>query len=255
MTDLDFSDLPPNICHLHCVQQGDTLDLPSDDNIESPKFLDFDQSRRFNNIRHEILKVQCTHSTYGFNLGTDSLSGRVYLSSIEDRTSALTLCSSPRATRCQYIGAYINSIDETPVYTIEEAIQFFTTLRSQNSKYVSIDLAIEPLPIKKNLDKLIQEHGLNHLLLPTPDTDLTTTDELLLEYDSLVAIHQLLYTPTLLIGEETKQLMLIDCWVMISIVYSLLRMSMGICEEEVKKGEPGGATEPATARGWASIVP
>jgi hypothetical protein len=38
MTDLDFSDLPPNIQHLHRVQQGDPLDLPPDDHIESPNF-------------------------------------------------------------------------------------------------------------------------------------------------------------------------------------------------------------------------
>jgi hypothetical protein len=44
MTDLDFSDLPPNIRHLHRVQQGDPLDLPPDDHIESPKCLDFDQT-------------------------------------------------------------------------------------------------------------------------------------------------------------------------------------------------------------------
>jgi hypothetical protein len=44
MTDLDFSDLPPNIRHLHRVQQGDPLDLPPDDHIESPECLDFDQS-------------------------------------------------------------------------------------------------------------------------------------------------------------------------------------------------------------------
>jgi hypothetical protein len=191
MNDLPVDSVPPNVLYLQRAQDG--LPIPSETTELTCPLFDF-SSDRFHDIAHdEIAKIICVDPTFGFDLGTDVTSNRVYISAIRDRTSASTLCSSPRAARRKYIGAFVTAINDEPVFTSTDIRRAFQQLRaiSPTPSSFTITLAPKPLPTRCDRIKALRELDLYDHFYPDPlgfyDDDTAPT----LSFDELLAIHAL----------------------------------------------------------------
>jgi len=101
------------------------------------------------------LKVVCESDMYGFELSEDDCMKRVYISSFKKegrgtkgRRSCNTLCSSKRATRRKYHGAYITAIDDEEIVTLDQAKEKFAELCAKKVESFTMILAREPKPSK-----------------------------------------------------------------------------------------------------------
>jgi hypothetical protein len=165
MNDLPADSIPPNVQHLQRVRDGLPLE-PDDHDLSVSAFVFRDSP--FSSDTDDTVRVICTHPTFGFQLAEDTETGRVYAQDLIDHSSALTLRSSPNATRRKYRGAFITAIAETPIFSMEDANAAFLALRnSPDLRKFVITLAPEPLRSRRD-----QAHSLDELdLLHTTDDD------------------------------------------------------------------------------------
>jgi hypothetical protein len=186
MNDLPAPLVPPNVQHLQRTQNDQPIPADSSDlTATSLTFVD----TPFLNESDEIVPVSCTLPLFGFHLVTDQLTSRVYISEISDRSSALKIRSSPRATRSRFTGAYITAIDEQPVFTKFDATRLLRKLRNTpDLRHFHLTLAAEPLPTKKDRDSASIEQEFNDYLVSDvePDDDLTITTEELRAINSVL---------------------------------------------------------------------
>ena len=110
-----------------------------------------------------VLKVRCQHPTYGFELGTCDLTGRVYVRDIVARSTAATLAKKARHrsalvnSRDRYRGAYVMSVGDVPVFTATQAKFLFSQARDDEVSNLRICLALEPLPSAEAIRRAEQE--------------------------------------------------------------------------------------------------
>lgn len=188
MNDLPLADVPPNVRHLQRVQDGAPIPSESDDTVVPPFGL---TSKPFLHEVDETLKVACDESHFGFRLHTDTATQRVYIGDIAAGTSAAGLRSSLRATQRKYVGAFITSIDDVPVFTLAQAHSELSRLRALAVATFRITLAPEPLPTRREQAAALDELDLLERLAPSgPDHN-----DLALTMDSLRAIHALRVDP------------------------------------------------------------
>jgi hypothetical protein len=185
MNDLPAPLVPPNVQHLHRVQQGHPL--PADPSDLTPASLTFVHSP-FLNESDEVVPVTCDDPLFGLTLTTDQLTSRVYISEIADKSSALGIRSSATATRRRFVGAFITAIDEQPVFTKQDATRFLRKLRLATPRRFGITLAAEPLPTKKDRDSASLESSFNDYLV----SDIEPDDDLVITTEELRAIHSVL---------------------------------------------------------------
>jgi hypothetical protein len=186
MNNLPVDSVPPNVLYLQRAQDG--LPIPPDTTE-----LDFSSDRLHDIAKDATVKIICTDPTFGFDLGTDTASNRIYVSTFCNGTSASTLCSSPRAARCKPIGAFITAVNDAPVLTATDLRTVFQQLHptSPAPSSFSLTLAPEPLPIRRDCVKALKELDLYDKFYPDPlDPDDDDT-ALTLSFDELLAIHAL----------------------------------------------------------------
>ena len=118
------------------------------------------------------VKVVCESDMYGFELSEDDCMKRVYISGLKKdgkgtkgRRSCNTMCSSERATRRKYRGAYITAIDDEEIVTLDQAKEKFAELRAKKVESFTMILAREPKPSKAMARRAYDE-------LELPDFDL-----------------------------------------------------------------------------------
>ena len=114
-----------------------------------------------------------TLTSYGFELREDDCMKRVYISGfkkdgkgVKGRRSCNTLCSSERATRRKYRGAYITAIDDEEIVTLDQVAEKFAELRNKKVESFTMILAREPKPSKSMTRRAYDE-----LELPAFDLD------------------------------------------------------------------------------------
>ena len=95
MNDLPAELIPPNVQHLQRVRDG--LPFDADDTNLSVTAFGFCDSF-FSMDIDDIVRITCTHPTYGFQLAEDTETGQVYVQNFVDHGSALSMRSSPHAT-------------------------------------------------------------------------------------------------------------------------------------------------------------
>jgi hypothetical protein len=125
--------------------------------------------------------VRCTVPYFGFNLRTDTATQRAYITEIAPNSSAEHLRSSARATRRQYLGAFITAIDKIPVFTLVQAQSELTKLRAAAVASFHITIAPEPLPTHREQAAVL--HDLD--LLDQAAADAPDEDDLALTLDAL----------------------------------------------------------------------
>jgi len=81
------------------------------------------------------------------------------------RRSCNTMCSSKRATRRKYRGAYITTIDDEEIVTLDQAKEKFAELCAKKAESFTMILAREPKPSKAMTRRAYDE-------LELPDFDL-----------------------------------------------------------------------------------
>mgnify|MGYP000145870683 CR=1 FL=1 len=118
------------------------------------------------------VKVACESDMYGFKLSEDNCMKRVYISGLKKdgrgakgRQSCNTTCSSERATRRKYRGAYITAIDDEAIVTLDQAKEKFAEVCGKKVESFTMILAREPKPSKAMTRRA-------HDKLELPDLDL-----------------------------------------------------------------------------------
>jgi len=109
---------------------------------------------------------------YGFELSEDNCMKRVYVSGLKKdgrgtkgRRGCNTMCSSERATRRKYHGAYITAIDDKEIVTLDQAKEKFAELCTKKVESFTMILPREPKPSKAMTRRAYDE-------LELPDFDL-----------------------------------------------------------------------------------
>ena len=157
MNDLPLDALPPNVVHLQRLQSDQPF--PAEDaDVSVPQY-----SSRLNPFSYTISKdvdVQCTDPSFGFRLRVDEVNNRVFIDSILPRSTAARIHSSLKATNNKLRGAYIVGINGTPVFTLDDALHAFRSVRDDKSASFTLQYAPERRLSLQELRQTIQEHDL-----------------------------------------------------------------------------------------------
>jgi len=166
--DLPLAQLPPNVVLMdrrkeRVPAEKLTITIPPFTTSKHPFFHEDDVT----------VKVVCESDMYGFELSEDDCMNRVYISGLKKdgkgtkgRRSCNTMCSSERATRRKYRGAYITAIDDEEIVTLDQAKEKFAELRSKKVESFTMILAREPKP-----SKAMTRRAYDKLELPEFDLD------------------------------------------------------------------------------------
>jgi len=118
------------------------------------------------------VKVVCDSDLYGFELREDDCMKRVYIldfkkdgKGVKSCRSCNTICSTERATRRKYRGAYITAIDDEEIVTLNQAKEKLKELLNKKVDAFTMILAREPKPSKSMTRRAYDE-------LELPDFDL-----------------------------------------------------------------------------------
>ncbi|GAX10430.1 hypothetical protein FisN_21Lu161 [Fistulifera solaris] len=140
MNDLPTDQIPPNVIHLQRTQNGDPL--PSEPSECSVSTFYFRNSPFAATLTLDV-PVKCRGRTLGFQLARDELNNRVYIRDIVSKSSAAQLHSSLKAAKNTLRGAYITSVGEHTVFTVDDATAAFASCLATSPPSVSLTLAPE----------------------------------------------------------------------------------------------------------------
>ena len=157
MNDLPHDMLPPNVMHLQRLQDGTPFPIEPND-VCIPELI-FTPSPFSTQLNYHM-NVQCTHPTYGFELSTDDLLQRVYVSHFVPKSSAAALHSTPKATANKLRGSFITLINGTPIFSLQDAMRQFHILRERHADSFLISLAPERHLTAKQHRNAIHEHDI-----------------------------------------------------------------------------------------------
>ena len=190
--DLPNASLPPNVMLLERHEERMPAERMS---ITIPPFSTSEHP--FFNLHDVVVEAICDHPTYGFALKEDDCMNRVFISGFEKNGknknrhySCNTIASTERAVRGKYNGAYITSIGDNAIVTIEQAKEKFEELRSKKVESFHMTLACEPKPSKQmtrraydelempafDIDEELGADYLNHEELREPSSSLSTSN-------------------------------------------------------------------------------
>jgi Reverse transcriptase (RNA-dependent DNA polymerase) len=133
----DLPTLPPNALYLKRAQHGD---IPAEPDEISFLHLDVVDTP-FAALHTELIPVTCEHPTFGLELGECSLRLRGYVTAILPHTTV----SKIRDARRRYTGAYLVSVNDTPVYSSHDMLDALATCRADpNLRILKLVFAPEP---------------------------------------------------------------------------------------------------------------
>lgn len=157
MNDLPVEQIPPNVIHLQRARFGATLP-PEPDDISVPAF-EVGSSPFFHTIVKRLVP-SCRSALFGFTIDTDDLNNRAFVAEIRYNSSASKLFSSHKATTNKIRGAYIISIDGTPVFTKDEVTAELDRLRRTKPASFTLEFAPETRMATKQLRDALHEHNI-----------------------------------------------------------------------------------------------
>ncbi len=157
MNDLPHAEIPPNVIHLQRTQDGEPF--PAEKFDATLPDLDFSPSP-FKHLRSYNVEIRCDHPTYGLSLATDTLLQRVYVHNLIPQTSASHLHSSHKASCNKIRGAYITSINDVPVFTLDDARMQFAILRERQVFSFPITFATEKRLTARQYQAALHEHDI-----------------------------------------------------------------------------------------------
>jgi GAG-pre-integrase domain len=157
MNDLLTDNVPPNVQLLRQLNRdgefaSDTIDLsPLDLSVSDDPF------DRLDELTPAVI---CDHPTLGFEISECHIRKRAYVSNIIPHTSAGRIKNARR----KYIGSFVVSINDTPIFTAESALSALTAVASSDDvsfkivfapdRYIPIATRRQNSPIHLSVDQL-----------------------------------------------------------------------------------------------------
>lgn len=153
----DLVDAPPNVQALRLLSPDGRV--PADRPILSPLNLVVtdDPFHRLDSITQTI---KCDHPTLGFEISECHIRKRGYLSGIVASTSAARI----RNVRRKYIGAYIVSVDDVPVFSCDSVVAALTAVVASDAvsftivfapdRYIPVSSRPNDSPLHLSVDQL-----------------------------------------------------------------------------------------------------
>ena len=185
MYDLPQSHIPPHVQHLQRLLSNDEK-IPVDHTAMAA--IPFDTCLSpFTQERDVKVKVKCSNKSFGFGFENDDLLHRAFILELLPGSSAETMCSSPRATRRKYLGAFVTAVGDTPVFSKRDVLLALTRLFSDNVSTFVITLAPERLPTASELSKLHKDQH-SHMVSSDDPPSACDTSALHLSVDILRSI-------------------------------------------------------------------
>ncbi|MCE2995760.1 MAG: hypothetical protein LW863_09190 [Flammeovirgaceae bacterium] len=189
--DVPITEIPPNVQHLQRARYGERLPTEQTETSIAP-FECFVSP--FSHTLTATVKVKASNAspTFGFNLNTDALNDRVYVKSISPTSSAAAIFGRPKSTNNKIRGAYIISINDTQIFTKEQAFHAFRKLFDNHVDSFEITFAPEPaLSTAQTRVALAESQDKYTLFAPNAPS---SVDEPSLSTEDLRAISSILYT-------------------------------------------------------------
>ena len=173
MNDLPMDAIPPNVTHLQRVQLGEK----------------FKKERKESSVKHFVLHHNpfndrvvktCTRTgddaLCGMELAVDPVTNRVYVSAVTDKSDCKQMFSTGKSHN-RIIGAFITRIDDSMVFTKDQATDTLNDLLQRDVKTFEIEFAIEPLPTKKQRKKAMGQHDPHSIVFDDGDDGLVIDDD------------------------------------------------------------------------------
>jgi hypothetical protein len=154
MNDLPIDAIPPNVLHLQRSQDGAPI-LPDKEHTAADDFRFYTEP--FANPLNKVLTIACTDPNFGLEFEQDSILGRAYVSAIHPKSSAASIFSSLKATRRKLLGAYILSVDDTPVFDAKQVQSKFEEIQASDAAKFTIVFATEAMLTTKDHERGMAE--------------------------------------------------------------------------------------------------
>ena len=167
MNDLPIEEIPPNVQYLQ--RKEDDNPIPPEKDFQNTADLHFFVEPFSILDIHHFKNICPDHPTLGFTLSTDIISNRAYISDLESPF----IESLSKTSRSKVKGAYIIRIDDSPIFTKEQAESAFHQLRQQNVSYFDLVLAPEQRIDHRKLRTLLKDYN----FFAKNQFDNTTSDE------------------------------------------------------------------------------
>ena len=132
----DLADAPPNVQGLCLLSPDGTV--PADRPVLSPLNLDVTDDP-FHGLDSITQAIKCDHPTLGFEISACHIRLRGYLSGIVASTSAACI----RNVRRKYLGAYIVSVNDVPVFSCDSVVAALTAIVASDAVSFTIVFAPE----------------------------------------------------------------------------------------------------------------
>jgi hypothetical protein len=153
----DLSDAPPNVQALRLLSPDGAV--PADCPVLSPLNLDVTDNP-FHRLDSITQAIKCDHPTLGFEISACHIRKNDYLSGIIASTSAARI----RNVRRKYIGAYIVSIDNVPVFSCDSIVAALTAVVASDAvtftivfapnRYIPVSSRPHDSPLHLSVDQL-----------------------------------------------------------------------------------------------------
>ena len=160
MNDLPVVDMPPNVRHLVCADDGEPI-APDPVELSASTFA-FDVVP-FVPLHHGWLKRSSSTSdkTFGFSFANDTTQHRAFVSDMRKKSAASALCSSYQATRKKLLGAFVLEINHDRAFSAADAVRILADMHNQGVEDdIPITFALEPKLKASDVRKRINEAGL-----------------------------------------------------------------------------------------------
>jgi hypothetical protein len=153
----DLVDAPPNLQALRLLSPDGHV--PADRPVLSPLNLEVTDDP-FHRLDSVTQAIKCDHPTLGFEITACHIRRRGYVSGIVPSTSAARI----RNIRRKYLGAYVVSVNTTPVFSCESVLAALTAAAAPDSvsftivfapdRYIPVSSRPNDSPIHLSVDQL-----------------------------------------------------------------------------------------------------
>jgi hypothetical protein len=185
--DKGLSDLDTPTPNVRIIQHAQDGHIPDEEHgpIDDPVDISVDPSPFCEILTFTVPNTSCDHPTFGFALGECHIRQRAFIRGIIQNTSS----SKVPNFRHRYMGSFIVQIADIPIYTENDAIDAFQTLRNDRvtTKFDIVFAADKYIP-PKNRQEHIDSSALLNDLSDFSDSPFPPSDDILLCINSLTQL-------------------------------------------------------------------
>ena len=94
----------------------------------------------------KTVTASCNQLDFGITLHTDKATNRAHVLSITNAISRVSVRSPPPVTFQKFIGSFLLAVNDTPVFTCNDASAAFAKLQDNSALKFTVSLVVAPLP-------------------------------------------------------------------------------------------------------------